>query len=134
MKIKPRIELIDGKYKEKIHAYPIRVDKGKYIHLEKWDAPEFIYKHIPGHVLKAQALNTEWCYEVWQDMLVFSHEDPTLTMVFEYGGILHIDTTDSWNYRTMKLRDWLSMVYERDHQFFPRKNRPSQKKQTKEQE
>lgn len=120
---KPRVELIDGKYKEKIHAYPIRVRPDKWVHLDRSDAPEFIYKNIPGHKLKGQALNLDWCYAVYGDMLQYSHADPTLTCIFEQHGHLFIETTDAYEYRTMKLREWLTMIYEQDHAFFKRKTR-----------
>lgn len=118
-----KVNLIDGKYKEYINNQPVRVKPDKWVRLDRQDAPEFIYKHLSGGVLKGRSLNCEWCYEVWKDMLQFSRKDPTLTLIFEQRRHLWIDTSSAFEYSRMRLRDYLAMTYEHDHVFFKRKTR-----------
>lgn len=113
----------DLKYPEHIREHPVRVDKKKYIHLDRFDAPGFIWNHINAKVVHGNTLNLDWCYGVYSDMLQYDSKDPTLTFIFEQHGILYIDTTDCCEYKTMKLRDYLAMCYELEHQTFTRKCR-----------
>lgn len=117
------IDYLLDKYPEHTRKMPVRVDEKKYVHLDRFDAPEFIWKHINGKVVHGNTLNLDWCDDVYNDMLLYSSKDPTLTLVFEQHGMLYIDTTDAFDYKTMKLRDWLAYRYEIDHQTFTRKCR-----------
>ena len=117
------LDYLLDKYPEHTRKMPVRVDEKKYVHLDRFDAPEFIWKHINGKVVHGNTLNLDWCDNVYNDMLLYSSKDPTLTLVFEQHGLLYIDTTDAFDYKTMKLRDWLAYRYEIDHQTFTRKCR-----------
>ena len=127
-----KVEYLLDKYPEQIRSMPVRVDKSKYIRLDKFDSPGFIWNHINGKVVHGNTLNLDWCYGVYGDMLQYDSKDPKLTFIFKQHGILYIDTTDCYNYKVMKLRDWLAYCYELEHQTFTRKCRNiTGKKKTK---